>query len=156
MAHAVVKGMAVSSDAGRRPRLPSMRRGLWCVLLGLAAPDVFAAGALATHAPDFKRWAERHHHFDGLGEEYWNNGPTFEHVFVGVGRSAFQWRFTLDTSKDGSHVMRFKGEYSYYCGNGTRTLSGRDIAISSFGDFRDHGSAPVYVNRRFEGTEYLP
>lgn len=151
-----MSGMAVSDNRGRGTSFSRMRRGLCCVLLALAALSAFATSAFATHHPaDFARWAKRHHHFRGLGEEFWNNGPRFQHVFVGFGRSAFQWRFTLDTSKDGSYVPHFRGEYSYYCGNGTRTLSGRDIPISFFGDFRDHGSARVYVNGRFEGTEYI-
>lgn len=154
-AEADVSGMAVSGNLGRGPRFSNTRRGLCCVLLALAAAGAFAASTFASGPPDFARWAKRHHHFHGLGEESWNNGPRFRHVLVGFGRSALQWRFTFETSRDGSHVLHFRGEYSYYCGNGTRTFSGRDIPISFYGDFRDHGSATVYVDGRFEGTEYF-
>lgn len=148
--------MAGAGDRDRGPRWSTVRRGLCCVLLGLAALGPFASSALATHhAPDFARWAKRHHQFRGLGEEFWNNGPKWEHVFVGVGESAFQWRFRFDTARNGSRVLHFRGVYSYYCGSGIRTLSDRAIPISFYGNFRAHGSAREYVNGRFQGTEYF-
>lgn len=148
--------MAESADRDREPRWSAMRRGLCCVLLSLAASGPSAAGALASdHAPDPARWAKRHHQFRGRGEEFWNNGPRFEHASVGAGQNVFQWRFTFGTSQDGSHVLHFQGVYSYYCGAGIRTLSDRSIPISMSGDFHAHGSAREYVNGRLQGTDYF-
>ena len=103
---------------------------------------MLAGAALAAHALAGKTYS-------GTGQEYENNGPHFE-TFKG-----FRQRMRLTVTADGARVQSFKGYYSYYCGAGTASVTGKGLNIRSSGRFGGQATAPAYYRSSRTGTNYF-
>lgn len=86
----------------------------------LAAGMVTAVGALAASP-------EPGHSYQGTGKDFMNNAPKWADEGTG--------KISLRTSTDGTHVLRFKGTFSYYCGAGTSDVTEKSMAVSESGRF---------------------
>jgi hypothetical protein len=87
--------------------------------------------------------------YSGKGKEYLNNGPHFETA------KSLVASFSFRISQDGTHVVRFRGGYDYYCGAGHGTESARRLGIKS-GHFGGTGhSKSRGPNGKVDGTDYF-
>jgi hypothetical protein len=81
--------------------------------------------------------------YRGSGQDLFNNGPRWHRSSVAAQQISFK------ISKDGLRVLNFRGQYRYYCGGGSSTITAGSLKINH-GRF---GGTGKRANRA--GTNYF-
>jgi|GEM_PF-5238461 len=117
--------------------------------LGLLTVALAASGSVAAASVTVRPVAGKR--FSGTGADYENDGPG------GAWKKDAVGRFSFRTSRDATQLRGFRGTYSYYCGNGTATVTARYLIVSRSGRFdyrfpfrEKYGTAYVEIKGAFQ------